>query len=415
MRVAILTLGCRTNQAESFMLEQQLQSAGHHIVGLSESPDFAVINTCTVTEKADHQSEHMIRSALKKSSVVISTGCFSQLKSSELYNKYPTITIVQNKDKDNLINLIDSCSKSNKLGILYGSRHRPSLKVQDGCNFSCAYCTIPLARGASKSRAIDDVIEDVVRLEQAGYNEVVLCGIHLGLYGKDLKPLVSIDNLLNVLLEVTESIRFRLSSIEITEVSDELIGIIKNNSRVCRHLHLPMQSGDNKILESMNRFYTVKQFSDRIKKISSTIPNISLGTDVIVGFPGETDQSFNRTKSIINDLPITYLHAFPYSKRPNTAALKLDGHMDDYIKRDRVDKLRELSASKKRAFIRANLSKTLAVVTESIDSGHINGTTDNYIKVLMKLSDELRPGMLVNTRIEESSSGQIIAYAVKKS
>ncbi|MDX9714498.1 MAG: tRNA (N(6)-L-threonylcarbamoyladenosine(37)-C(2))-methylthiotransferase MtaB [Dissulfurispiraceae bacterium] len=411
MRVAILTLGCRTNQAESFHLEQKLLTAGHQIVRLSEAPDYCIINTCTVTAKADHQSEQMIRTALSKVKSVITTGCFSQLHITELKNKYPSLQIIENTDKNNILNVIDSDISCKTLNFKGLSRHRPSLKVQDGCNFSCTYCTIPLARGLSRSRGLEDVVNDVLSLEQAGYHEVVLCGIHLGLYGKDLLPELSIDKLLKVMLERTRTIRFRLSSIEINEVSDDLINLL-NHQRVCQHLHLPLQSGDDEILSCMNRNYSVAEFVGRLKKISIKVPRISIGTDIIVGFPGETDQSFNKTKELLQSLPIAYLHAFPYSRRPNTAALKFNGHVEDQIKSSRAEQLRNISHDKKYAFARANFNETLAVVTEAATGETISGTTDNYIKVLLKATNGLMPGMLVKARIADINENRIAAYVI---
>lgn len=412
MKVAIITLGCRTNQAESFMLEQRLISAGHQVVGISDSPDICVVNTCTVTAKADQQSEQLIKNAFKKGCRVISTGCFSELNSDILAKRYEDIQIVPNNSKDNIIKLIESNYSDKELTISAGSRHRPVLKVQDGCSFSCTYCTIPLARGRSRSRAINDIVNDAKRFEGSGYKEIVLSGIHLGLYGKDFEPASSIEDLLQAMLKATSSIRFRLSSIEITEVSGNLIDLM-GHERICRHLHMPIQSGDDFILNRMNRQYAVSDYVSRLEMIAGSIPRIAIGTDVIVGFPGEAESSFNKTKALLEGLPISYLHAFPYSKRPNTAALKFDGHINDHIKTDRVNQLRNLSEKKKDAFLLANSSETLAAVTEAVSGRSIAATTDNYIKVFIDSKYDLRPGMLVNTRIERVESGVVSAYPVK--
>jgi threonylcarbamoyladenosine tRNA methylthiotransferase MtaB len=404
MKIAVLTLGCKTNQAESMQMEHALNKAGHRIVEISEKPDMCIINTCTVTSKADYQSRQLINRALKNNSKVIVTGCYAELNREHLKRTYSNvIEVFKNSEKSKIINIIsqDTSSDTKVLTAYHPmtlSRNRPAIKVQDGCNYSCSYCAIPMARGRSRSIAVDDVINEIKLYESLGYKEIVLTGIHLGTYGTDMKPNKSLSILLDNILKNTNVSRIRLSSLEIKEIDDELIELLKED-RVCKHLHIPLQSGDDNILKLMNRTYSTKDFLWGIERILKKMPEISIGTDVIVGFPGEGEVEFENTKKLIESIPFSYLHVFPYSPRPKTKAATFSGQVAGSIKKERVSILREVGMIKKQDFIRKNIGKTLGIIVEGMSLDGLTGTSGNYIKVILKDSSDVEAGMLVNAHI----------------
>jgi threonylcarbamoyladenosine tRNA methylthiotransferase MtaB len=381
MKVAVLTLGCRVNQSESSVIKGSLEENGITIVDLKEMPDVCIVNTCTVTAKSDYTSRQLIRKAAKTGAKVIVTGCYSQLQKDQVKSISGAIELVDNAQKVEIVNIITG--KANNLVFSRFSRSRPHLKVQDGCNFKCSYCSVPLARGRSKSVPIDDVIERLQAIDAAGYNEVVLTGIHLGSYGKDLEDKLSLKKLIKCVLKYSQIKRIRLSSLEINEIDDELIELLKD-VRICKHLHLPLQSGSDKILKLMRRNYTLFEFSSKIHKLLSKVDNISIGSDVIVGFPGEGDEEFMHTHNFLKSFPFSYLHVFPFSARPNTEAssMKKDRVRTSSIK-NRLDILIRLSEEKKRTYLRKQCDAVLDVIIEERNSeGHAAGTSGNYIKVL---------------------------------
>jgi threonylcarbamoyladenosine tRNA methylthiotransferase MtaB len=402
MKIAVLTIGCKTNQAESLAFEQSLSNNGHSIVELSEKPDLCIINTCTVTSKADYQSRQLVNRALKSDAKVIVTGCYAEINHDKLKKADSSIEIIKNTEKDNIINLIKQDTSSNTRNIASKglSRHRPFVKVQDGCNYSCSYCAITIARGRSRSIPIENVINEIKSLESADYKEVVLTGIHLGTYGLDLKPKKTFSDLLRNILIKTKIPRIRISSMEVKEIDEELLELM-TDERVCRHLHVPLQSGDDNILKLMNRTYTVYDFISGIEMITKKFPDISIGTDVIAGFPGEGDVEFNNTKKLIESMPFSYLHAFPYSRRPGTMAAAFKGHVPEAVKKERVAVLRGIGTAKKTAYIKKNIGKILDVVIENRTSAGFTGTAGNYIKVFIDNPEKINEGMLVRVVILE--------------
>jgi threonylcarbamoyladenosine tRNA methylthiotransferase MtaB len=423
MKIAVLTLGCRTNQAESMHIEQALNYAGHQIVNLSENPDICIINTCTVTSKADYQSRQLIHRALRNNSKVIVTGCYAELNQEQLKEIDNDIGIVKNAEKDNIIRLIKQNNSGNAETAPHSvapllhhsialSRHRPIVKVQDGCNYSCSYCAIPMARGRSRSIPIDNVISEIKFYESSGYKEVVLTGIHLGTYGLDLKPKKTLAFLLHNILKNTTIPRIRLSSLEIKELDDRFIELLEEE-RVCKHLHVPLQSGDNSILKLMNRTYSVEDFLSSIEKILKKLPDMSIGTDVIVGFPGEGDPEFNNTKQLIETIAFSYLHVFPYSSRPGTKASTLPKQVAGAIKKERVAMLREIGMDRKQDYIKRNIGKTLDIIVEERGYEGLMGTAGNYIKVILKDDNDIKAGMLVNAHILRHEDDVAIGSLVK--
>jgi len=381
MKVSVLTLGCRVNQSESDIIEGNLKKFGWSIVGLSEYPDYCIVNTCTETAKSDYQSRQLIRRAVRSGAKVIVTGCYSQLRPDEIRKIGGVVDIVENNKKLNIIKMLSNNNES--ITFSYSNKSRPYLKVQDGCNLTCTYCTVPMARGRSRSLEISESLKRAKEIEANGYKEIVLTGINLGSYGHDLIPKVKLSDLLKILLKETKISRIRLSSIEIKEVDNEIFELLQEQ-RICKHLHLPLQSGDDTILRLMNRMYTSKEYVTTIENIINRVPDIAIGTDVILGFPGEGDKEFLNTKRLLDSLPIAYMHIFPFSSRPNTLASKMSMQNAPSVKRARFNELNALNMKKKNAYILSQINKTLDIIIEGQCTDNTSlGTSSNYLKVKM--------------------------------
>ena len=380
MKAAVLTLGCRVNQSESELIEGNLKSHGFSIAGLSEKPDYCIINTCSVTAKSDYQSRQLIRRAVRSGAKVIVTGCYSQLNAEDIAKIDSNIEIVDNSDKVNLINMLLSLTSCNN--ISYSSRSRPHIKIQDGCNYSCSYCIVPLARGKSRSVEPKTILGHIRGFVESGFQEVVLTGIHLGSYGYEFDPQLKLSKLIKTILKETNIHRIRLSSLEVKEVDNELIELMQSE-RICRHIHLPLQSGDDTILKLMNRTYCSKEFISTVEKILSRIPDICLGADVIVGFPGEGIIEFSNTKKLIEQLPVSYMHIFPFSPRPKTLAAQMENRVAESEKKSRFLELNELNQAKKISYLSSQIGRTLEIVVEDKhDDTSCLGTSSNYLKIL---------------------------------
>jgi threonylcarbamoyladenosine tRNA methylthiotransferase MtaB len=408
MKVTVLTLGCRVNQSESSVIEGTLMTNGVSIVELKENPDICVVNTCSVTAKSDYSSRQLIRRAAKAGAKVIVTGCYSHLKQDEVRNIAGVTELVDNARKYDIVNIITG--RRNHLVFSHQTRSRPHLKVQDGCNFKCSYCTVPLARGCSKSVPLHEILERVQSIEAAGYNEVVLTGVHLGSYGQDLPEKPSFNHLIKNILEVSTIKRIRLSSLEINEVDDELIELFQD-MRLCRHIHLPLQSGSEKILTLMRRNYSLSSFSAKVNKILSRVDNIAVGSDIIVGFPGERDGEFNNTYAFLKSMPFSYLHIFPFSERPDTIASNMKDKVQPAVIKKRLELLMKLNSDKKRSYLKNQLDRVLDVIIEEKNSDNVTGTSGNYIKVVMPYTNA-RKGSVVFVRplrlLDNAIEGTII-------
>jgi threonylcarbamoyladenosine tRNA methylthiotransferase MtaB len=381
MKVSVLTLGCRVNQSESDVIEGNLRKLGWSAVGLAESPDYCIVNTCSVTAKSDYQSRQLIRRAVRSGGKVIVTGCYSQLNRDEVKNTQGVFEVVSNIEKDNIINMLSNKGESNT--FCPANRSRPYLKIQDGCNYACSYCTVPLARGRSRSVQVSEVIRKTLEVDAAGYHEVVITGINLGSYGYDLKPQLKLSELLKMILKKTKIKRIRLSSIEIKYIDNELIELFQDE-RICRHIHLPLQSGDEKILRLMNRMYSVSDYVGVMEKILKSAPDMAIGTDIIAGFPGEGDAEFNKTSQLLDNLPITYIHTFPFSPRPNTLASKMPNQNHFAVKKKRSNALKALSDRKRMEYMASQVHKILDIIIEAQGSDNTSsGTSSNYLKVKM--------------------------------
>lgn len=409
MKVSFMTLGCRVNQSETTTLEETLKENGITVVTLKEKPDYCVINTCAVTAKGDYNSRQLIRRAAESGAKVIVTGCYAQLRSDTVRSMQGVYKVVDNSRKLEIVNMIvtrdvDICYSSS-------SHSRPYLKIQDGCNLSCSYCTVPMARGKSRSISEDEVVGRICLMESRGYNEVVLTGIHMGSYGRDLPIASDLKSLLRRILKETHIRRIRLSSLEITEIDDELTEIL-SDERICRHLHLPLQSGSERILKLMRRGYSALYFSTMVESISLRIGNISIGTDIIIGFPGESDQDFNATYDLMKSLPISYMHIFPFSSRPGTDASMMTNRVDESAVKRRVKSLGDLNKLKKRAYMEKQINNPLDIILEESDgAGLYTGTSGNYLKIRASAEGDTK-GSILYVRPVSISEGMLDAVPI---
>ncbi|MCL5022827.1 MAG: tRNA (N(6)-L-threonylcarbamoyladenosine(37)-C(2))-methylthiotransferase MtaB [Nitrospirae bacterium] len=394
MKVAIITLGCKANQAESTLIEAGLRGNGCEIVDLCDEPDLCIVNTCSVTSKSDYQSRQMIRRASRSVSDVIVTGCYAELNANAVREMDGVKAVVENYNKSRIVGMLTDNFSPVSLNVGSYSKSRFFLKVQDGCNNACSYCVIPRARGRSRSVDPGQIIATVEEISD-NHRELVMTGIHLGTYGYDLRPKISLSYLLKCVLSRTKIARIRLSSLEIGEIDDELLEIL-SDGRICKHLHIPLQSGDDEILVKMKRGYTSRDFSTGIHRIRRRFPEIGLGTDVIGGFPGEGADQFAKTKNLIERLPISYLHVFPYSDRPGTPASLMTAKVDAAEKKERCASLRALSEAKRKAFMSQQIGRRLdLLIEERLNEDCFVGTTGNYLKVRVHLQRPLGKDIVV--------------------
>jgi threonylcarbamoyladenosine tRNA methylthiotransferase MtaB len=401
MKVSMLSLGCKVNQAEMSHMESALRGSGHEIVSLKENPDLCIINTCTVTSRSGYQSRQLIRRAARSGGRVVVTGCYSELNSEEVRSMEGVEAVIKNSNKSNIIKTIDCNNESTTLNYK-GSRTRFFLKAQDGCDHSCSYCIIPKARGKSRSVSPYEIIGQIEQAADNGFKEVVLTGIHLGLYGLDIGT--TLPSLLERALNETRIERIRLSSLEITEIDDRLLELVRDE-RICSHLHIPLQSGDDRVLELMNRPYNMSFFNDKIERVTKKLTDLALGTDVIAGFPYEGEEEFNNTMKMLNDLPFTYIHVFPYSRRPGTDAASMPDTVGDIERKIRASAMRRVSERKNLHYLHKHIGLALDVlIEESISETEARGTSSNYLKILVKGQDIVR-GSIVPAMIEGVKDG----------
>lgn len=411
-RICLKTLGCRVNQAEIDALGRLLIERGHELVECSEAPDISIINTCSVTSRSDSESRRLIRKAARTGSKVIVTGCYSELNAQSVVGMEGVAEIIRNKDKTLIINNImkDSPKTSLKCG---GARSRFFLKVQDGCNSSCTYCVISGARGPSKSLSPKDVLKEVRSAGDGGYKEVVLTGVNLGLYGKDLTPKTGLNVLLEEILKNTPIERLRLSSIEMENIDEGFIGLF-SEKRLSRHLHIPLQSGDDGILRKMERSYNAGFFKEKILEIADKIPSLGLGTDVIAGFPGEGEREFENTVGLCEELPFTYLHVFPFSSRPGTASIGFDGKVSENIIKERCKVLRDISEKKRALFMDSHKDTVCEVLVEDVQrGGGYKGTTGDFLKTVFDSEEDLR-GKIAPVRVRGHNGKNLLGSAIKE-
>ncbi len=406
MKASLYTLGCRLNQAETAIIAKALKSKGFEITDFGDKADLTVINTCTVTEQADAKCRQAVRKVLRKSpeTYVAVVGCYAQMAVDSIREIPGVDMIVGNEHKLNIADYIDGLEKQEKPLIihspkisreeftiesygLYDNATRANLKIQDGCNFVCSFCIIPTARGPARSRNRDDILREAHKLVELGHQELVLTGVNIGTYKSE-------DNSILPLLKDLEKIeslqRIRISSIEPTTISEDMIKLIADSEKICKHLHIPLQSGDDRILKLMRRRHTIREFTDFIDFVNKTVPEIGIGTDIMVGFPSEDEEAFVNTKKILADLPVSYYHVFTYSDRKGTTSYKMSEKVAHDVKKKRTSILIQQGERKKRAFYERFTGQTRPVLFEQKNkNGFWTGYTSNYMQVAMRSGKDL--------------------------
>jgi threonylcarbamoyladenosine tRNA methylthiotransferase MtaB len=406
--VAIATLGCRTNHYDSSAMEEILREENLTTVSPSARADVYIINTCTVTGRTDRQSRQLIRKLRRQnpSAVVIVTGCYAQVSPTEVARIEGVDYILGNSEKSSITECIKKgrperpvtiVGKPTGLGPRAGKergRTRADLKIQDGCNRRCSFCIIPTARGPSRSLPLAEVLKEVEALIREGFKEIVLTGIHLGAYGLDLSPAVNITGLIREIERRNYyPVRFRVSSLDPDEITEGLIEILGGASTICPHLHIALQSGDDRVLRAMRRPYSSVDFRRKVERLYSTVKDVAIGVDAISGFPGETEEESERTVSLLEGLPVSYMHVFPYSRRKGTPAAALAEEVAPAVIKRRVEKLLSLDKRKREAFYRGFIGKVKTVLIEAARdkaTGLLKGRTENYIPVFIEGKDELK-------------------------
>lgn len=410
-KVAFYTLGCKLNFSETSTIARNFNADEFKRVDFEEKADIYVINTCSVTDNADKRFKSIVKSALKKNEkgFIIAIGCYAQLKPEELANVNGVDLVLGATEKFKVTDYINDLTK-NDMGEVHsceineadfyvgsysiGDRTRAFLKVQDGCDYKCTYCTIPLARGISRSDTLQNVLDTAKEISKKGIKEIVLTGVNIGDYGKgefgNKKHEHTFYELVQALDKVEGIHRLRISSIEPNLLTNETIDFVLNSNSFVPHFHIPLQSGSDVLLKKMKRRYLSETYTNRVNKIKSILPNACIGVDVIVGFPGESDELFLETYTYLNALDISYLHVFTYSERPNTEAFDMDGVVPKNIRAKRSKMLRGLSVKKRRSFYESQLGNSLTVLFESENKeGYIQGFTENYVKVKTPWNPEL--------------------------
>lgn len=414
--VAFYTLGCKLNFSETSSIGRLFEEAGYSEVNFNDGADIYVINTCSVTDFADRKCRKIVRSALRHAphAYVVVVGCYAQLKPEEIANIPGVDLVLGAAQKFRILDYINELTKMPEKGMVYagdvkeanefvnafsfGDRTRSFLKVQDGCNYKCTFCTIPQARGASRSDTVESVVANAGKIAEMGVKEIVLTGVNIGDFGngteviegtKPKKEALFID-LIHELDKVEGIDRFRISSIEPNLLTEEIIEFVANSQRFVPHFHVPLQSGNNKQLREMRRRYQRELYAERVAAIRKVMPSACIGVDVIVGFPGETDEDFLETYRFVNELDISYLHVFTYSERANTPAAEMEGAVPMNIRRERNEMLRILSEKKRRHFYEQHEGTSRPVLFEAKNQdGKMFGFTDNYIKVVVDYEERL--------------------------
>ena len=434
MKVFFVTLGCKVNQYESEAMQKLFEASGYVRADEISEADVVVVNTCTVTAVSSQKSRQMIRRAAgaNQNSIVAVVGCYAQSEPEVVAAIDGVDVVVGTKDRTRIVELVEAAisMRNEELGIrneqplsVVGTvdeirdfeelphapqRTRAFLKIEDGCNNFCAYCIIPYVRGRVRSRSLESIRDECLKLKAAGFKEIVLTGIHVGAYGRDLRcqvsgvsgQKISLVDAVKTVLDAANPLRLRLGSLEPVELTDELIELIKTDERICNHVHLPLQSGSDEILKAMHRPYTTKNFAELTARLVDEIPEISIGTDLIVGFPGETDENFAETLEFIQSQPFAKIHVFPYSARAGTVAATLPNQIPSSTKKIRTNSALEISRDKSKIFVERLIGRTVEIIAETSTDGLVDGLTKNYVRVY--LPDENIPlGEVVKVRVEK--------------
>ena len=433
IKVGLTTLGCKVNQCESAALAEGLQQKDYFLVPFNCFADVYIVNTCTVTDSSDYQARQLIRRAHRANpqAKIIVTGCYAQIAAADIAALKGVTLVVGNDQKNTIPELLQSGGTetcrilasdifqqkefhSMPLSGFIG-RTRAFLKIQDGCDSFCSYCIVPFARGKSRSMREQEVLSAVANFSGQGYREIVLTGIHLGAYGHDLNPPANLANMVQRIIDQAGNTRIRLSSIEPREITDDLLHLFNKKDIICPHLHIPLQSGNDKILKLMKRDYDTAFYRKLIKKITAAVDDVAIGVDVMVGFPSEGEEEFNSTLGLLQDLPVAYLHVFPYSERPNTSAQKIQSKVTESVKKQRAAILRSLGAKKREEFTLRFLGKELQVLVEKIKdkkTGLMKGFSQNYLPVLIDKSDSSALNKVVIVQTQDICDGKLYGKIV---
>ena len=407
-KVAFLTLGCKTNQYETNGMAQKFKEAGYTICEMNKNPDVAIINTCTVTNMSDRKSRQILRKVKEenKNAIVVAVGCYAQVAKDILEQMDEIDLVLGNSEKKDIVKYVEEYIKTlNKLSevtdismqkdfdefgsITYTEKTRATIKIQDGCNSFCTYCLIPYARGRIRSRKKENILEEVTQICKTGIKEIVLTGIHIASYGKDFENGYLLIDLLEDLNKIDGLKRIRLGSLEPTIITQEFVDRLKKLDKICNHFHLSLQSGCDETLKRMNRKYTTKEFKEVVDRLRENFQDVNLTTDIIVGFPGETEEEFNKTYEFLKEICFYKMHVFKYSKRDGTVASKMPNQVDGKIKEERSKKLIELSNSNQLKYNEKYIGKQLEVLFEEKQEDFFVGHTKNYMVVKVKTNKNI--------------------------
>lgn len=431
--VAFYTVGCKVNFVDTEAIWHLFQQEGYEQVDFEETADVYLINTCTVTNTGDRKSRQIIRRAIRKNpdAIIAVTGCYAQTSPTEIMAIDGVDLVIGTQDRDKLmdyirklraerqpINAVRNIMKTRDFEELsvtgFSERTRAFLKIQEGCNNFCTFCIIPWSRGLSRSRAPENVLEQARKLVASGYKEIVLTGIHTGGYGDDLVD-YKLSDLLRDLTRVDGLARIRISSIEASQIDDAMIDVLNSSDKMCRHLHIPLQAGDDEVLRRMRRKYTTAEYAEKIRKIKEAMPGVAITTDVIVGFPGETEEMFERGYRFMEEVGFSEMHVFPYSKRTGTPAARMEDQVPDEVKHKRVDRLIALSERMQLAYAESCVGQVFDVIPErpkkGREEGWLVGYSDNYLPIAFR-ADESLTGSLCRVKLTEAgvheSRGELV-------
>jgi len=420
-KASLFTLGCRLNQAETAIIAKKLSKEGYQIVEFGETADLTVINTCTVTAEADAKCRKAVRKSIRKNpqTFVAVIGCYAQMGSDTIKDIDGVDLIVGNEHKFQITDFLDDLNKKDAPAVvhskisrdtftiedqgLFDQNTRANIKIQDGCNFVCSFCIIAKARGPARSREFDDILKEAVKLVDAGHQELVLTGVNIGTYRYEDRTFMDV---LKEMEKIDGLKRIRISSVEPSTIDKNLIDYMADSEKICRYLHIPLQSGDDKILESMRRKHTAAEFAELIEYAAHRIPDIGLGTDVMVGYPLEDDEAFKNTKRLLADLPVTYFHVFTYSDREGTTSYQIKPKVDHHVKKGRMRIMIQMGQRKQNAFYDRFLGKSVDVLFETQKEDNWSGLTDNYMRIQVNSKRDLYNKFLP-VRLEEVAEERI--------
>lgn len=419
--VALTTLGCKVNQYETETMEGLFRQKGYQVVSFDEQADVYVINTCSVTHLGEKKSRQLIRRALRLNpeAVIAVTGCYSQIAAEQVAKIEGVKVILGTRERHKIVDLVEQAASQGQplqelTNIMQAKefediplmelpeRTRAFLKIQEGCQNFCTYCIIPYTRGPLRSRNLASVCKEAQKLIEAGFQEIVLTGIHLGAYGRDLPEDIELADAVEAILALGGDLqRLRLGSLESIEVSPKLVRLFTADKRLCPHLHLPLQAGEDGILQAMHRHYTTRQYKEMMDGLLRAIPDLAISTDVIVGFPGESETSFQQSLAFIETIPFARIHVFPYSRREGTPAASYGGQVEEQVKRQRAQAMQVLADCKADVFHRSFIGRKMPVLWETEHGGIVNGLTANYLRIYGKGDAFLQPGKNSEVRLEK--------------